>query len=297
MSEETNQDGTSFDRYLANRAPSLLWSTNAARASVINSGIGLGLIGLAVVITVIGVLTEGASGLAFGIGPALGGVINVIVGRTWRIKARKNAGETQVPTEVWKFLHGLAEHVLGPSYPFRASNMGYYPVSDAWNGWRLTPRQSSEAKDLATTSRRSAREILDPRVFEMMDAVAYQYNRVHGYLSHPVRQGGALPSDAFRIQVAADQAMIDALSIARTMQQFPENIEALRPSMEVCAGALQEASDLVGSITGTKGVAAPLHEQAVLLRGVLEDLRIESWARSELNQDEPQAVDRRNISG
>jgi hypothetical protein len=191
----------------------------------------------------------------------------------------------------------LAEHVLGPSYPFRASNLGYYPVSDAWNGWRLAPRASAKSTDLATTGRRSAREVLDSRVFEMMETVAYQYNRVHGYLSQPVRPGSSLPSDASRIQVAADQAMIDALSIARSMQQFPENIDALRPSMEVCANALQEAADLVRSIAGTKGVAAPLHEQAVLLRGVLEDLRIENSARSELGQEDPPSIDRQSVSG
>ena len=286
MSEDLNQTTSSFDRYLANRAPSLLWSTTAARASVINTRVGYGLVAFSTVMCTIGVAYEGVVGLAFGMGPMIGGVVNIAIGSAWRNRAKRNAGNTEVPTQVWTFLHGLATHVLGPSYPSRASNLGYYPVSNTWNGWRLTPKAAfaHSTSAIVPPGAKSAREILNPKVFEMMEEVAKHFNRVNGYLTNPSISPGSLPREAARIQVAADQAMIDALAIACSMHQFPENIESMRPSLEACTAALKEAADLVSSMQLPKALEPVPQEQAALLRGMLEDLRVESQARSELNE-------------
>jgi len=241
---------------------------------------------------VISLAAAGPLGLCFGIGPAIGGAANLWIGTAWKNKAQRTAGDTKVSEPVWKFIHGLAQHVLGPSYPFRAANLGYYPVSTSWNGWRQVPRlsASSHSSTVATTGPKSAREVLHPQVFELMDEAATQFNRVHGYLSHPA---AATIRDGFRIQIAADQAMVDAVSIGCTMQQFPENIESMRPSVTACIQALKEAADLVASIVATEAPAVVHQEQAVLLRGMLDDLRIESQARTELNQPDPPRLEQR----
>lgn len=294
MSDESVLGGSSFDRYLANRAPTLLWSTPAARASVINTNVGYGLLGLSALLTGIGLIFVGIQGFAMGIGPAIGGVINVLVGRAWRTRAKRTAGDTQIPDPVWTFLHGLTMHVLGPAYPFRTSYLGHYPVSNSWSGWRPTPRVSASA--VSAPANRSAREMLDPRVFDLLEAAAKQFNRVQGHV-HTSEAGGAKPSEAPRIQVAADQAMIDALSIAATMQQFPENIESLRPSLEACTTALNEAADLVATISTSTAQAAQPKEQATMLRGMIEDLRIEALARTELSEAPAETTQRRNVAG
>jgi len=282
----------SFDRYLANRAPSLLWSTTATRASAINTRVGYGLFGLSGVVALISYFAGGPLGLACGIGPIIGGSANLMIGNAWRKRAKRNSGETQVSPDVWKFLHGLATHVLGPNYAYRASNLGFYPVSNGWNGLRQTPKASATTA-VGITGARSASEVLDPRVFEMMNEVAHQFNRVHGYLSMPSQPESNLGRDGLRIQVAADQAMIDALSIASTMQQFPENIESIRPSLDACTTALREAADLLANITSPKGAAIQPHSQATMLRGMLDDLRIESLARTELQEFDQPSLEQR----
>lgn len=296
MGEELTQEGGSFDRYLANRAPSLLWSTTAARASVINSAVGVGLVALSVIVCLIAMVFVGAKGLAFGIGPLIGGVINLSIGYAWRRRAKRNSGDTQVSPDIWKFLHGLATHVLGPYYAYRASNLGYYPVSNSWNGWRQAPKGNVNATAGAINAK-SAREVLDPRVYELMDTVAYQFNRVHGYLSLPAQPGSSLAREGQQIQVAADQAMVDALSIACTMQQFPENIESLRSSMETCIYALREAAELLGKITSPTGSAIQPIAQASMLRGMLDELRIDSLSRAELQDMEHPTLEQRSSQG
>jgi hypothetical protein len=273
--------GGSFDRYLANRAPLLLWSTPAARASAANHAVGIGLCCLSAALILVGLATVGLVGFAFGIGPAIGGIANLAVSKAWRNRARKTAGDTRLSDPQWKFLHELVTHVLGSSYPFRTSYLGYYPASNTWNGWRQAPKVKSAG--MLATGGHSARELLDPRVFDLMEAAAQQFNLIQACLVHSVSEQRMPLREAPQLQVAADQAMLDALAVASAMQEYPENIESLRPSAEACISALTEAANLVTSLTSAKGLNAP-PKQAALLRGMLDDLRIESQARMELNE-------------
>ncbi len=281
MSEPVTPLGGSFDRYLVNRAPLLLWSTPAARASATNRSVGIGLCCLSAALVVVGLATVGVLGLAFGIGPAIGGVANLLISSAWRNRARKTAGDTSLSDAQWTFLHGLVTHALGPSYPFRASYLGYYPVSNSWSGWKLTPK--AKPGDIHSASARSAREILDPRVYDLLEAAAKQFNLIQACLAQATSTEGTPLREAPQLQVAADQAMLDALMVASAMQDYPENIERLRPSAEACISALTEAANLVASLATAKTLtAAP--QQAALLRGMLDDLRIESQARTELSE-------------
>jgi len=273
--------GGSFDRYLANRAPLLLWSTPAARASATNRMVGIGLCCLSGALVLVGLATVGPAGFAFGIGPAIGGMANLALSNAWRSRARKTAGDTRLSDPQWKFLHGLVTHVLGPSYPFRSSYLGYYPTSNTWNGWRQAPKAKSA--DPPVPSARSVREVLDPRVYDLMEAAARQFNLIQACLVQAASDEGTPLREAPQLQVAADQAMLDALAIASAMQEYPENIESLRPFVEACISALTEAANLVASLTAAKGLTAP-PKQAALLRGMLDDLRIENQARMELSE-------------
>lgn len=281
MSEPVSPLGGSFDRYLANRAPMLLWSTPAARASATNRSVGLGLCGLSAALVLVGLATVGPVGFAFGIGPAIGGLANLTLSNAWRSRARKTAGDTRLSDQQWKFLHGLVTHVLGPSYPFRASYLGYYPASNTWHGWRQAPK--SKRTDAQVSVAHSAREVLEPRVYDLMEAAAQQFNLIQACLVQAATEEGVPFRDAPHLQVAADQAMLDALAIASAMQEYPENIERLRPSIGACISALTEAAHLVASLTAAKGLAAP-PQQAALLRGMLDELRIESQARLEYSE-------------
>ena len=255
---------------------------------MINRYVGLGLFALSGGLVVVGLLTVGWAGVAFGVGPVIGAVANIVVSNAWKSRARKTAGDTRLSGPLWDFLNGLVKHSLGPSYAFGMSFGHYYPVANSASGWRVAPK----APPAAISTHRSAREILDPRVFELLDAAAWQFNRVQGYLAHTAASEASPAREASRLQVAADQAMIDALTVAQTMQQFPENIDTLRPSIEACTAALKEAADLVGTMAEAKVAPAP-KEQATLLRGMLEDLRIENLARSELNAAETE-IDRKD---
>lgn len=281
MSEGAPPLGGSFDRYLANRAPLLLWSTPAARASATNRTVGVGLCCLSGALVLVGLATVGPAGFAFGIGPAIGGLANLALSNAWRRRARKTAGDTRLSDPQWKFLHGLVTHVLGPSYPFRTSYLGYYPASNTWNGWRQAPK--AKQTGLPMPNVHSAREALDPRVYDLMESAAQQFNRIQACLVQASSEEGVPLREAPQLQVAADQAMLDAISIASAMQEYPENIESLRPSVEACISALTEAANLVISLTAAKGLTAP-PKQAALLRGMLDDLRIESQARIELSE-------------
>jgi len=281
MSEAAPPSGGSFDRYLTNRAPLLLWSTPAARASATNRAVGIGLCCLSAALVLVGLATVGPTGFAFGIGPAIGGMANLALSNAWRSRARKTAGDTRLSDPQWKFLHELVTHVLGPSYPFRSSHMGYYPASNTWNGWRQAPKAKQAGPP--SLGERSAREILDPRVYDLMEAAAQQFNLIQACLVQAASGEGEPLREAPQLQVAADQAMLDALAIASAMQEYPENIESLRPSAEACISALTEAANLVSSLTTAKGLTAP-RKQAALLRGMLDDLRIENQARTELNE-------------
>jgi hypothetical protein len=229
----------------------------------------------------VGLATVGPVGFAFGIGPAIGGIANLAVSNAWRSRARKTAGDTRLSDVQWKFLHGLVTHVLGPSYPFRSSYLGYYPASNTWHGWRQAPK--AKPGDAGVPAARSAREILDPRVYALMEAAAQQFNRIQACLFQADRDEELPLRDAPQLQVAADQAMLDALAIADVMQRFPENIDRLTPSVEACTAALTEAANLVASLTAAKGLSAPPKE-AALLRSMLDDLRIESQARLEFSE-------------
>lgn len=281
MSESTPSQGGSFDRYLANRAPLLLWSTPAARASATNRMVGIGLCCLSVAMMLVGLATVGVIGFAFGIGPAIGGIANLAVSNAWKNRARKTAGDTRLSDPQWKFLHGLVTHVLGPSYPFRSSYLGYYPVNNTWSGWRQAPKAKTSNQQVPVAQ--SAREVLEPRVYEFMEAAAQQFNLIQACLIHAASEDGIPLREAPQLQVAADQAMLDALAIASAMQEYPENIETLRPGIEACISALTEAANLVTSLTSAKGLASP-PKQAALLRGMLDDLRIENQARIELRE-------------
>jgi hypothetical protein len=116
-----------------------------------------------------------------------------------------------------------------------------------------------------------------------MEAAAKQFNIIQACLAHAASAEGTPIREAPQLQVAADQAMLDALAIASSMQDYPENIESLRPGVDACISALTEAANLVASLTAAKGLtAAP--KQAALLRGMLDDLRIENQARTELSE-------------
>ena len=281
MSETKPSVSGSFDRYLANRAPLLLWSTPAARASATNHSVGIGLCCLSVALVTVGLATVGVTGFAFGIGPAIGGVANLALSNAWKTRARKTAGDTRLSDPQWKFLHGLVTHVLGPSYPFRSSFLGYYPASNSWNGWRQAPK--SKSASLPGPIGHSASEVMDPRVYQLMEAAAQQFNVIQACLGQSVSEEGVPLREAPQLQVAADQAMLDALAIASAMEEYPENIERLRPSVEACIAALTEAANLVTSLTSAKGLTNP-PKQAALLRGMLDDLRIENQARMELSE-------------
>ena len=281
MSESTPSQGGSFDRYLANRAPLLLWSTPAARASATNRMVGIGLCCLSAALVVVGMATVGAVGIAFGIGPAIGGLANLTLSNAWKNRARKTSGETRLSDTQWKFLHGLVTHVLGPSYPFRSSYLGYYPVNNTWSGWRQAPKVKTAS--LAVPIAQSAREMLDPRVYDFMESAAQQFNVIQACLAQAAENDGVPLREAPQLQVAADQAMLDALAIASAMQEYPENIETLKPGIEACIDALTEAAKLVTSLTSAQGLASP-PKQAALLRGMLDDLRIENQARIELSE-------------
>ena len=281
MSDSMPSPGGSFDRYLANRAPLLLWSTPAARASATNRMVGIGLCCLSGAMMLVGLATVGVLGFAFGIGPAIGGIANLAVSNAWRNRARKTAGDTRLSDPQWKFLHGLVTHVLGPSYPFRSSYLGYYPANNTWTGWRLAPKAKSPNQP--ATIAQSAREVLAPRVYDLMESAANQFNVIQACLAQAASDDGVPLREAPQLQVAADQAMLDALALASAMQEYPENIETLRPSVEACISALTEAANLVTSLTSAKGLGSP-PKQAALLRGMLDDLRIENQARIELSE-------------
>jgi hypothetical protein len=131
---------------------------------------------------------------------------------------------------------------------------------------------------------KSAREFLTDPAFELLDRAAIEYNRIAGCLETGRATGSAtLIKVAPSVLQAADEAMADVLHQASVLDRYPESHEAATLAAEDEIRLLRETADRVEDLSiappdGARTTAASR------LEGVLEDLRFEQLARSELRE-------------
>jgi hypothetical protein len=291
---------SSLDRYLESQAGLILSHASLRRGYVI-----MGVVGVVMLIVAAGVIlgsiVSGQPEVAAGaIGPGVAGLVNLGLSHVFRRRAKPSMEvNANLTPEARGFLANLMKEVYGwprawgavePKLRWEAQGPPYQNKFDRQrerHAWRRMLASGSWGQ-----RQHSAKESLTPEAFDVLNRASFQYNRVSGIL-------GAGNADVARfsasIKGAADQAMADLFHVGFLLDKYPEGSEAAKVKGEQEITALTQLADKLEEMQ--KSSPAPV-SQALSpspVASVLEELRLDQLARSELNKvEEPARVDLRN---
>ena len=286
-----DREASSLDRFLLNRAPALI-GLSGARASVMaNGALGVlfSLTGLGFIIG--GIATHQPEMAYSSAGPLFGGVVNLMVAGMMRKRvAHMDPANVKLSSEAKEFLHKLMRQAFGWRY--------------AWVGWDsyryqgLLGRRRRHLRSVlwgrtdASADQRPAAELLRPELFALLDEAAQHFNRIQGCLTVArTDAGGALKKMRPAIVEAADETMAEVLHQAALMENYPEsNTQGTRIVANRVA-ALRETADRVEAMQAREPSLMERMAPSSTMDSVLEELRMEEIARTELQTPEAKRQD------
>lgn len=263
---------SSLDRFLSQRGLVLGGVSNRARQVRVLGILSPVYGSLAVGLTAAGLFASGPAalplllnGLGWIVATAAVGGAGLWMRR--RVRAEQST-EVQLTPEARKLMQVLIAHLHG--WPFGPKMR------------RRHFRGVFEAGAAQTHLRGSSDDVLSPATFALLDAAAREHNRISGALA-----GRRTPPEATvarleaRIYGAADAAMADIIHAAALRERYPEAAEPRDVLIAERTGDLSELAEQVERLLPGLAEGAPLNASPV--RGVLEELRAEERARTELS--------------
>ena len=129
-----------------------------------------------------------------------------------------------------------------------------------------------------------ASQVLSPEAFEVLNDAALHCNRVLAIVDHP--SGNlTLVRLAPDLRQAADESMARVLEQAVAIENYPE-VKAPYLAAKKCVAELKELADRVETLGSQGQVGRDTVTSSSALQRVLEDLRFDSLAREELDQEQ-----------
>jgi len=280
---------SSLDRYLEGQAGLLLSHASLRRGMII-----MRIVGVIMLLMTLGVLiTALAKGepsvLAGAIGPGIGGLVNIVASRSLRNRTKPamevNANLTP---EARNFLGHLMKDVYGwprawgavePHFLFegKGSYMNRFDRRRERRAWRSMLASGSWGK-----RQHAAKEMLNAEAFDILNRAAFQYNRISGIIGVGNQEVSRFSAS---VKGAADQAMADVFHAGYLLEEFPEGSAAAKAKAEQEITAL---SELAGKLEEMQSQSITAPSADVLstspVASVLEELRLDQLARSELNK-------------
>jgi hypothetical protein len=280
---------SSLDRFLKNRAVFGL-GLAGRRSFIIQTIIGCALVALSLCFCVAPAFGAPPEMVMGAIGPFIGGTVNLAVAQALRRKIGAMApADWNLSREAKGLLLRLVRRRLGwldgnpftsrgpmPGMPFGifgkrmrhqlrtiASQTGQGGI-----GWTLRPAQE-----------------VAPDLIEILETAAGKFNRIQGLISTPTNSAafGKVGPSAMK---AADEAMADILHDAASMDKYPESGSTARRQIEARIASLSELGDRLDELaTHDQGLTDRLGYTSAM-DSVLEELRLEQLARSELQVSE-----------
>ena len=287
-------DETSLDRYLENRAGLLLGHASVRRGLVIMAFVGTMMMLMALAV-VIGSLVSGQPQVMAGaIGPGIAGFVNLTLSRFLRGRSKPALDvNANLSPEARMFMAELMQGVFGWPRAWGANEPGIWSAQ----GPHARRRERRVWRRMFASGswgdvKRSSKDLLLPGTFEVLDRAAYQYNRISGILGsdHP-----ELARFAPTVRAAADQSMADLFHVAHLLEDYPESAATNRDKAEEEVGALTELAEKLEQMEKTP-VTIPALEKPSPIHSVLEELRLDQLARSELGE-RPQEDAQQKITG
>lgn len=279
------------------RGTSMLGYSSYRYSSAIQIAIGSVLSALGVGM-LMGPLFGGDPGMMAGaLGPIIGGSVNIAVGVSMRRRyVSDSTAHVELTPEAKGLLMALHRRLFGWRSPW------VWSTNPEWRGFGPSWRTGVPfgAHRMARRARRAAMwggvtpemvpETIDDDELQDLDQVAAQYNRTIGNLEASKAGSATLSKLAPRIAKAADEAMAEALHQAAMLMKFPEGGSIARAKLQQQQKALQELADRVETMAaGQSGIADQLPARSSI-DDVLDELRLEQLARSEL-RSEPERKD------
>jgi hypothetical protein len=124
-----------------------------------------------------------------------------------------------------------------------------------------------------------APEPVNAEVVALLDVAAEQFNRIQGILESP---HGSLVKLAPQAFAAADEAMAEILHHGAVFDKYPESVNATRKTVEARIASLRELADRLEELATGDQTLTDKVAYTSSIDSVLEDLRLEQLARSEL---------------
>lgn len=274
---------TSLDRYLETRAGYVLGHLSARHGLKVMGFVGVAMLLVGMVFMVIALATGAYDVIAGGIGPTIAGLVNLILSQTLKHRAKPAIEvNAELTPQARTFLAELMRDVYDWPYAWGANDPSHI-WSDPTPVGRIRRKRERRAWRRMFGARswgvrqHSAKEELNPAAFEALNAGAFQYNRIAGVLeaSNP-----ALAKFVPTVRAAADQAMADLFHVTSAMDRYPETAETHQPEADKLIASLAELAERVESLQKTSAAGALSGTNPI--ESVLEELRLEQLARSEL---------------
>jgi hypothetical protein len=278
---------SSLDRFLAQRGQTLLygsWRRNTKINLIV--GVGITVFGLAFLGIALALFPPAAIGA---IGPLFAGAINVGVHFHMRRLARRGPNAPALTKEAQGLLGQLlraqggwayGHHNYGPSQP--GTQQRWASRRAAMDQWRAQSYVNPWLSVMGLGGK-SAQETLPEPVFGVLEAAAFQYNRVLGLLSVADDRLGKM---ANTIQAAIDEAIADVFHQAAMLQSFPESSGATRKVCEDRTASLREIADRVEALQRREPTLTERLSYTSAVDEALEELRLQTMAESELLHNE-----------
>ena len=283
---------SSLDRYLESQAGLMLSHANLRRGRVIMAVVGTCMLFVALFVVMMALVTGQHPIAAGAIGPGIAGIVNLGISGAIRsrIKPEMEVNANLTP-EARGFMANLMKDVYGWPQAWGAiePKMRWESTGPYMNKFDRQRERHAWRRMLASGSwgkrQQSAKQCLQAGAFEMLDKAAFQYNRIAGVLAsgHP-----EVTRFAPTVKAAADQAMADVFHAGYLLDAFPESQATAR---EKAAHEIAQLTELADRMEELLKQPLDLPASAVKtspISSVLEELRLDQLARSELAQDEPQ---------
>ncbi len=283
---------SSLDRYLESQAGLMLSHASMRRGIVLMGVIGAAMLLVALFFVILAGVTgkHGLLGGAFG--PGLAGLVNTTISQVLR-RRTKPAMEVNanLTPEARSFMANLMKDVYGWPQAWGAvePKMGWESTGPHMNKFDRQHERHAWRRMLASGSwgkrQQSSKQCLQPGAFEMLDKAAFQYNRIAGVLAagHP-----EVTRFAPTVKAAADQAMADMFHVGYLLDAFPESQSTAQGQATQEIAQLTELADRMEDLLKQpEGLPASVRTSPI--SSVLEELRLDQLARSELGKDDPEA--------
>jgi hypothetical protein len=272
---------TSLDRYLESRAGYILGNAHARWGLMIMGLVGSLMIVIGFVFGLLGTVGGQPDVLPAMAAPLMAGFINLVFSLALRRRVRPAFEvNTELTPQARTFMAELMKDVFDWPYAWGSSDPREWGAKARYmrrrerRVWRRMIGSGSWGK-----RSHSAKEFLQPSAFEALDTAAFHYNRVAAVLA---TGGPSVTKFGPTVRAAADQAMADIFNISSVLDRYPEGTSSAQAEAEKHVASLKELGDRLETMQASDAAGLPATSGSSPMDSVLEELRLDQLARSEL---------------